>query len=74
MAEEMQPGDTAGEVVFHVADSDAPDEIMRWEADGRLFWRGREVETDDEFRQMVRDMHAWMSVCMCGQEGGTDEL
>lgn len=32
------------------------DEIVRIEADGRIFWRGREVETDDHFRAAMLDM------------------
>ena len=37
-----------------------PKEVIRWDVDGRVFWNGREVETDDELRQMVRDIHQWM--------------
>lgn len=31
-------------------------EIVRINADGRVFWRGREVETDDDFRSAMMDM------------------
>jgi hypothetical protein len=32
------------------------DEIIRIAPDGRLFWRGREVETDDDFRAAMLDL------------------
>jgi len=31
-------------------------EILRIESDGRLFWRQREVETDDELRAAMMDL------------------
>ena len=31
-------------------------EVIRIGPDGRLFWRGREVETDDDFRGAMMDL------------------
>ncbi len=31
-------------------------EVLRIEYDGRIFWRGREVETDTEFRAAMIDL------------------
>ena len=31
-------------------------EVMRIAADGRIFWRGREVETDDDFRAAMLEL------------------
>ncbi len=31
------------------------EEIIRIEGDGRIFWRKREVETDDDFRAAMLD-------------------
>jgi hypothetical protein len=33
-------------------------EVIRIGPDGRLFWRGREVETDDDFRGAMMDLAA----------------
>jgi len=33
-------------------------EILRIAPDGRLFWKGREVETDAEFRSAMLDLAA----------------
>lgn len=30
------------------------EEVVRITADGKLFWRGREVETDEEFRDCCK--------------------
>lgn len=35
-------------------------EIIRIAHDGRIFWRQREVETDDEFRQAMMDLANWI--------------
>ena len=35
---------------------DPVEEVVRIEGDGRIFWKGREVETDEEFRGMVVDL------------------
>jgi hypothetical protein len=35
-------------------------EVIRIGPDGRLFWRGREVETDDDFRGAMMDLAAAM--------------
>ena len=37
---------------------DAYTEVIRIGPDGRLFWRGREVETDDDFRGAMMDLAA----------------
>lgn len=37
---------------------DASTEVIRIGPDGRLFWRGREVETDDDFRGAMMDLTA----------------
>lgn len=37
---------------------DANTEVIRIGPDGRLFWRGREVETDDDFRGAMMDLAA----------------
>ena len=37
---------------------DASTEVIRIGPDGRLFWRGREVETDDDFRGAMMDLAA----------------
>ena len=36
-------------------------EVIRISQDGKLFWNGREVETDDEFRAAMLDLakHLW---------------
>ena len=31
-------------------------EVMRIEVDGRIFWKGREVESDDDFRAAMIDV------------------
>ncbi|MFA6204513.1 MAG: hypothetical protein WC710_15145 [Gallionella sp.] len=36
----------------------AQTEIMRIQSDGRIFWRGREVETDDQFRSAMLELKA----------------
>ena len=33
-----------------------PEEIIRIDREGKLFWRGREVETDDDFRSAMMDL------------------
>jgi len=37
---------------------DASTEVIRIGPDGRLFWRGREVETDDNFRRAMMHLAA----------------
>ena len=37
---------------------EANTEVIRIGPDGRLFWRGREVETDDDFRGAMMDLAA----------------
>ena len=37
---------------------DPQTEVIRIGPDGRLFWRGREVETDDDFRAAMLDLAA----------------
>lgn len=37
---------------------DVNTEVIRIGPDGRLFWRGREVETDDDFRGAMMDLAA----------------
>ena len=37
---------------------DTSTEVIRIGPDGRLFWRGREVETDDDFRGAMMDLAA----------------
>lgn len=37
-------------------------EVLRIEPDGRLFWKGREVESDDELRSAMLDIKA----ALCG--------
>jgi hypothetical protein len=32
-------------------------EVVRIDKDGRIFWLGREVTTDDEFRQTMLELH-----------------
>ena len=32
-------------------------EVVRIDAEGRIFWLGREVTTDDEFRQIMLELH-----------------
>jgi len=32
-------------------------EIIRIDLEGRLFWHGREVETDDDFRKVMLELH-----------------
>jgi CYTH domain-containing protein len=32
-------------------------EVVRIDRDGRIFWLGREVTTDDEFRQTMLELH-----------------
>ena len=44
----LEPG-----IVFNVADSH---EIIRIENDGRIFWKQREVETDNDFRAAMLDL------------------
>lgn len=33
-------------------------EVLRIDAEGRIFWRGREVESDDSFRAAMLDLAA----------------
>ena len=40
---------------------DPQTEVIRIGPDGRLFWRGREVETDDDFRAAMLDLSAALS-------------
>ena len=32
------------------------EEVLRIEQNGRIFWKGREVEGDDDFRAAMRDL------------------
>lgn len=32
-------------------------EVVRIDKDGRIFWLGREVTTDEEFRQTMLELH-----------------
>ena len=32
-------------------------EVVRIDAEGRIFWLGREVTTDEEFRQTMLELH-----------------
>lgn len=42
-------------------------EVLRIASDGRIFWRGREVETDDDFRAAMIDLAATMQrICIGG--------
>lgn len=34
-----------------------PEVVLEIKADGRIFWRGREVESDDQFRAAMMDVH-----------------
>ena len=43
--------------IISVRQQDAT-EIIRIGPDGRIFWRGREVETDDDFRGAMMDLAA----------------
>ena len=52
----MEPND----ITFRPSKSE-PEVVMRWTEDGRVFWRGREVETDDELRAMMRDLYATLT-------------
>jgi hypothetical protein len=45
------------EVVPLVVFDDTGGEAVRFQADGRVFWRGREVETDETFRAMMLAWH-----------------
>lgn len=40
-------------------------EVLRIHHDGRVIWRGREVETDDDFRAAMRDMAESMREVAC---------
>jgi hypothetical protein len=42
-------------------------EVVRIQGDGRLFWRGREVFTDDAFRSAILELVQIMS----GKHGGS---
>lgn len=53
-------------ISFNFVDAE-PNEVMRWGADGRIWWRGREVETDDELRDAIRDIHKWILNAKEGQ-------
>lgn len=44
----------AGSIVFRVGV--ASETILEIKADGRLFWRGREVETDDDLRKAMVEL------------------
>ena len=44
---------TSTGIIFKVADSH---EIIHIANDGRLFWKQREVETDDEFRKAMLEL------------------
>ena len=37
----------------------SPKEVLRIENDGRIFWNGREVESDDEFRKAMMEVAKW---------------
>lgn len=34
-------------------------EVLRIQQDGRIFWKGREVESDEEFRAAMMDVRAY---------------
>ena len=57
MAVEIEPN-----ITFSVPQG----EVLRIEKDGRIFWRGREVESDDEFRAALMDLHDMMVASMGG--------
>ena len=38
-------------------------EVMRIERDGRIYWNGREIESDDDFKAAMMDVHK----VLCGQ-------
>ena len=46
----------------------AATEIIRICSDGRLFWKGREVETDDDFRAAMLDLAARL-IPIVGHDG-----
>lgn len=38
------------------------EEIIRIADDGRIYWKGREVETDDDFRSAMLDLKKALEV------------
>jgi hypothetical protein len=42
--------------IFVIKPSSVAVEIIRIDLEGRLFWHGREVETDDDFRAAMLDL------------------
>jgi hypothetical protein len=54
------PEDEQATVFFQSEDESLPPEIMRWQADGKIFWNSKEIETDDELKQMIKEIHGWM--------------
>jgi len=50
---EPQPEDSAFTITMFEQN---PQEIIRIQYDGRLFWKGREVETDEDFRAAMMDL------------------
>ena len=42
-------------------------EVLRIDKDGRIFWRGREVESDDEFRAAMLEVRDVMVGIMGGE-------
>ena len=42
--------------IIHISNSNYK-EVVRIDAEGRIFWLGREVTTDEEFRQTMLELH-----------------
>ena len=49
----------------------APKEVLRIQMGGRIFWNGREVESDDEFRRAMLDVRDYLANQWCGPKVGS---
>ena len=47
---------TSSNIPANILTINSPGEVIRIDPEGRLFWRGREVETDDDFRAAMLDL------------------
>lgn len=43
-------------ITFRVQENNQPEEIIRIAADGSIYWRGRLIEADEDFKSAMLDL------------------
>lgn len=43
-------------ITFRVQENNQPEEIIRIGPDGSIYWRGREIESDQDFKSAMLDL------------------